>query len=111
MTLPRARYFRRNANHVGRVRIKLAELIQDAFKAGGITARVEPDDLVPNQGYWRIDKRADVMPWSGTAYMRFAEDLPWRGVPIGSWTTMTDLCKTGVEIQRDGFFWEVVEKD
>lgn len=104
-------HFRRDAKHVGRVRIKLAELLTEALKAEHIPWKcreVEPDDLDPNQGYWRIDHRADVMRWTGTVYVQLAEDAPWRGMPIGSWHTMSELIRKGVEVKIDGFTLEAI---
>lgn len=70
------------------------------------------DRLEPAQGYWRTDVRADVMRWEGSAQV-----YGWPGisdglmVSLGSWNTMTDCVRNGIEIERDGgMFFDVSAK-
>lgn len=66
-------------------------MIETALKLDGIEARVDPSKLIPNQGYWRIDFRADVMPWGGGFEMMAHGD--WRKAQVESWDTMSDLVR------------------
>jgi len=83
----------------GRVRRKLAELIVKKLSADGMIVAVNPENLHPNQGYWRTDLRADVMPWVG--YVDYSVGGKWTKLAIGSWATMTD-CLKGFEWERHG---------
>lgn len=86
------------AKHVGRVRKKLAQMIEKALTAEGHSVRVDPKKLWPNQGYWRTDYRADVQPWEGQIEIQFPETGRWHRVGVSSWDKMTDLIK-GFTIQ------------
>lgn len=93
---------RRSQWHVGRVRMKLAEMIQETLRADGLNVRVDPSKLWPNQGFWRVDHRADCMPWEGQLEREFQGR--WQGWTIGSWDTMTSLLR-GFTYDIDG--WSV----
>lgn len=83
----------------GRVRRNLAELIAKTLGAAGMIVAVNPERLHPNQGYWRTDLRADVMPWIGSIDLKVGEE--WTRLAVGSWATMTD-CLKGFEWERHG---------
>lgn len=97
----------RLANHVGRVRTRLAKAITQAFLDVGITVICEPQKLWPALGYWK-DHRRDVMRWEGSISV-------WRhgkfsSVGICSWEPMSD-CLKGFSIWQDGFSYEVGSTD
>ena len=80
----------------GRVRRKLAAMIADELANAGFKVSMNPENLIPNQGFWRIDWRADVMPWTGSVQVEMHGKVnSWI---LESWDTMTSLI--------DGFTWE-----
>ena len=86
----------RRPSQPGRVRIRLAQLIEKTLADGGVEARCDPADLIPVQGYWRSDSRVDVKRWEG----RVSVNVPgvgWRKQQINSWDTMTACLR--------GFTW------
>jgi hypothetical protein len=83
----------------GRVRRKLAAMIAKSLSEGGMVVAVNPEKLIPNQGYWRTDLRADVMPWIGYIDLKVGEK--WTRLAVGSWATMTD-CLRGFDWERHG---------
>lgn len=91
-------------HHVGRVRLKLAALIEKELTADGWAVRVDPSKLWPNQGYWRTDHRADCMPWEGQFEREFMGR--WQGWTVGSWDTMTALLQ-GFTYDIDGWSIEL----
>jgi hypothetical protein len=90
---------------VGKVRVKLAKMIAAKLTELGRTARCDPSNLFPNQGYWRTDPHADVMPWSGQ-YEWEIEPGRWVTAPVESWSTMTDLIR-GFDLNIEGFHVEL----
>ena len=95
---------RRRQYHVGRVRLKLAEKIENELTADGWSVRVDPSKLWPNQGYWRTDHRADCMAWEGQFEREFRGN--WQGWTVGSWDTMSSLLR-GFTYDVDGWSIEL----
>lgn len=89
----------RTSEWVGRTRIKLARLIDKELTAAGYEVIVRPDKLWPNQGYWRVDWRADVMPWIGQIQVKLHGE--WRALQVESWGTMGD-CARGFTFEVEG---------
>ena len=75
---------------IGRTRVRLAEMLT----ALGYTAR--PEDLRPQLGAWRTDRRLDVCRWEGTV---LGPDGMTR--LIQSWDTMTACVRRGIEVTPD----------
>ena len=98
---------RRTAHDVGRIRTKLADKIERQLQADGFSVRVDPADLWPAQGRWRSDVTMDVMPWEGQ--VELDRGFGYRRMGIGSWETMTDLCRQErtLRITFDGLDFEV----
>ena len=97
----------RSSKHVGRVRLRLAEMIRQEVEKLGVKVRVDPSKLWPNQGYWRIDYRADVMPWEGVVEIQL-ETGKWQRISVHSWSTMTD-CIRGFDIDEEISFIDGIE--
>lgn len=95
---------RRSQFWVGRVRSRLARMVERELTADGWTVRVDPSKLWPNQGYWRIDHRADCMPWNGQFEREYSGR--WQRWSIGSWDTMTSLLR-GFTYDVDGWSIEL----
>lgn len=91
---------------VGRVRRKLAEMIAAQITIPGFSVWMDPEDLIPNTGYWRTDYRADVMPWTGSLNVSSDGGLSWKKWNIESWFTMTELIR-GFTWDRDGALFEL----
>jgi len=88
----------------GRTRRRLREILE------ALGFQVEA--LRPALGYWRSDHRADVLRWEGVGRVR-----DWPGLPVGmsvqfgSWNTMTDCVRNGVDVEREeGTFFDVSAK-
>lgn len=75
----------------GKVRTKLAKLLTEA-----LGFPVKADDIVAATGHWRTSKYADVLRWEG-----FVTNANGSRRSIGSWNTMTECVRNGVEIQED----------
>jgi len=80
---------------IGKKRIRLAKLLEEAFSEIGMTVKVDPEDLRPALGYWRTDHRADVYRWEG-----WAKTERSYVVGINSWHTMTELIAAGIKVER-----------
>ena len=100
---------RYSSRDVGKVRERLAVKIAAQLKADGWKARVDASDLWPAQGRWRSDHRMDVMRWEGQ--VEIDRGWGWRRIGIGSWQTMTELVRAGVNlhIAFNGLDFEVHE--
>lgn len=84
-------------------RERLAELIIEQLHAV-FGLEVENVRLYPAKGFWRTDKRADVMPWNGYAdvVVRTDSGIGSYLICIGSWDTMTDLLRfQPISIEKD----------
>ena len=67
----------------------------------GVTeVKVLPEDLHAAEGKYRSDYRFDVMRWDG--YVEVKTELGWARMSIGSWDTMTDCVKRGIELSCEG---------
>lgn len=88
------------SKHVGRVRERLARMLEAAFTAIGEEASVQASELRPATGYWRTDHRADAFRWEGRCRVRL-KDGTWTVRGLDSWDTMTDCVRSGVTIERD----------
>jgi len=71
---------KRNKHHVGRVRIKAAEILNRQFPEW----EVQPEDIQPATGRHRSDWRQDVYRWE--LFTKTKTGLP---VVCGSWDTLT----------------------
>jgi len=71
---------RRNKYHVGRLRIRAADILNKHFPEWD----VHPDDIVPASGRCRSDWRQDVYRWE--IFTKTRTGLP---VVCGSWDTLT----------------------
>lgn len=71
----------------------LRERLSERFKEIGWT--VLPGDIYPARGHWRTSPYADVFRWE-------AQGKNPEGVlaHLGSWDTMTDCARTGIEIDE-----------
>lgn len=69
-----------NKHHVGRLRIKAAEILRKQFPEWD----VQPEDISPATGSYRSDWRQDVYRWE--LFTRTHDGNP---VVCGSWDTLT----------------------
>lgn len=84
----------------GRVRRKLAEMLATRLGELGHEARTDPENLHPNEGYWRCrGHEADVMPWTG--WVEIFQFGKWTSHQVVSWFTMSE-CITGFDLVREG---------
>jgi hypothetical protein len=90
---------KRRANHVGKLRQRLAKAIVQAFADKGVTVRLDPKNLYPAQGRWRSDFRMDVMRWEGFLELVIEETGGFLRMSVESWDTMT-VCIKGFTLWR-----------
>jgi hypothetical protein len=76
---------RGGSRHIGRVRIRLAEILSECLELD-----CQPEDLSPTQGRYRIEKGWDIYSWE--VFTRTKTGLTF---VAGSWDTMTDCVKAG----------------
>ena len=100
----RPRREHRRANHVGKLRQRLAKAIIQAFDNEGVEVRCDPAKLAPALGRWRTDYRMDVMRWEG--FIEIFRSGSWMKMGIESWDTMS-ACIKGFTLWQDGFHFEV----
>lgn len=88
---------KRSKHHVGRLRIKAADILNRQFPNWD----VRPEDISPATGRWRTDWRLDVYRWELTTFDRAAK-MP---VVCGCWDTLTRFVKLaskyGCSINKD----------
>ncbi len=77
---------------VGRVRIKLAEKLQEQLRAIGVDCDVYPEDLLAAEGYYRIGRYEECYRWTGVITVRL-ESGGEKTCLLDSWDTMTDCVK------------------
>jgi hypothetical protein len=83
------------------VRVKLAEMLARKLALAGYVVRTDPENLWPNQGYWRCQGvKADVMAWEGQIEL-FKHDK-WLRASVHSWETMGE-CVRGFSVEEEGF--------
>lgn len=90
------------SHHIGRTRVRLAELITKAFADMGRTVKVDPAWLDPAQGAWRTNTALDVMRWEGQLNLLLDDGITWSRRNIDSWDKMTDCVKKGIVIDQEG---------
>ena len=78
---------------IGRTRRLLAENLQRVLREAGLDCDVEPEDLLPAEGYWK-QSRADVCKWEGIFTVRINGKT--RRCQVWSWDTMTECCRNPV---------------
>jgi hypothetical protein len=76
---------RGGSRHIGRVRIRLAEILSECL---GLDC--QPEDLSPTQGEYRVSKSHDIYAWEV-----FTQTKSGLTFVAGSWDTMTDCVKAG----------------
>lgn len=81
------------ADHVGRVRIALAERIERELAERGYEVRVDPSKLYPALGRWRTDTSFDVKRWTGSIERRYEPTGRWLPFHVSSWDTMSDCVR------------------
>lgn len=84
-----------NARTPGRVRIRLAELLEAAMPQ----LTVNPVDLYDARGSYRTSARADAPRWEGYARLK---ELPNVVVSLRSYSTMESCVRHGVDCSFDG---------
>lgn len=79
----------------GRVRQKLARLLQDNFpvSTGGLALTWEPEHLHPATGRYRTDWRMDCARWEGFARHYRCDGTFWTVLNVHSYTPMSELIK------------------
>lgn len=80
-------------------------MLNEALKAyyGSDEYTVDPNEIYPAMGWYRTSKYADVQRWE--AVVRWAPIQKGSNGAlgnIGSWDTMTDCIRFGIELRRDG---------
>jgi hypothetical protein len=83
---------RGGSRHIGRVRIRLAEILSECL---GLDC--QPEDLSPTQGEYRVNKSHDIYSWEV-----FTQTKAGLTFVAGSWDTMTDCVKAGKVSISDG---------
>lgn len=85
-------------NAAGRVRVKLAALLQKNFpvSANGLTLTWEPEQLYPATGRYRTDWRMDCARWEGFARHYRPDGTFWTVLTVHSYTPMSKLIKASV---------------
>jgi len=83
---------------------RLARMLNEALKAyyGSDEYTVDPNEIYLATGFYRTSKYADVQRW--WAVVRWKPFLGGSNGAlgnIGSWDTMTDCIKFGIELRRD----------
>ena len=85
---------RRTKDTIGKTREGLAEMLTREL---GVL--VIPEDVWPMQGYWRIQPLdVCVMRWEGI--IEFGSFIGDDARTIGSWYTMTECVRHGIEIDK-----------
>jgi hypothetical protein len=101
----RPRREHRRADHVGKLRQRLAKAIVQAFADQGVTVRCDPAKLYPALGRWRSDFRMDVYRWEGSIEL-MVDGGGWLMFGIQSWNSMSK-CIKGFTVWRDGPCFDV----
>lgn len=89
----------------GRVRVKLAKLLQTSFPeaAGGLHLTWEPEHLYPATGSYRTNVMLDCMRWEGFARHYRADGSYFTVWGVGSYIPMSQLIKAErLEISESG---------
>jgi hypothetical protein len=93
---------------VGKVRKALAKLLQKSFpEHNGLALTWEPENIYPATGYWRTDPYVDCFRWEGFGRHYRQDGTYFTLVSLGSYETMTELCKakklifSGYEVYAD----------
>lgn len=95
----------RPVRQVGRVRIKLAALLQKSFpvSSGGLTLTWEPTNLFPATGRYRTDWRMDCARWEGAARHYREDGTFWTVTTVHSYYPMRDLIRaTELDVSTSG---------
>lgn len=91
------------AHHVGRLRIRAAEILAKNFPEWD----VRPEDIKPATGSWRTDWRNDVYRWE--LFTRLKSNPNNMPVVCGCWETLTEFvrlaAKTGCHVTRDSVIY------
>lgn len=91
---------------IGKTRARLATMLEEAFKAQGLSANIDPGNLRPASGAWRTMAHLDVYRWEGCCAVTYPNGATLT-TPLYCWDTMTDCVRHGFVIERDGCGYDV----
>lgn len=100
----------RPVRQVGRVRKKLAALLQKSFpvSVGGLKLTWEPTNLFPATGRCRTDWRMDCARWEGSARHYRDDGTFWTVTTVYSYYPMRDLIRANeLDISTTGEVYPV----